>query len=137
MQLEYIIPFLFPIFFIGLWVMVCLLLSTIGGWSRLAEHYRSPTDFTGNKWQFQSGRLGVVNYKSCLTLGTNDAGLYLAVFPFFRMGHPPLLIPWPDIRATESQDWLFSYRDFTFTKAPTIKLRVLRSIGNKIRPTQA
>jgi len=136
MQFENIFLFLLPIFFIGLWVVVCFLIAVIGGWSSLAKHYQSQTDFSGKKWHFQSGRLGLSNYSSCLTIGSNYHGLYLAVFPLFRVGHPPLLIPWSDITTAEHKGWLFSYRDFAFAKVPSIKLRVLRRLGDRITSVQ-
>ncbi len=136
MQFEDIFLFLFPIFFIGMWVVVSFLLAVIGGWSRLAEYYQSQTDFSGKKWHFQSGRLGLVNYSGSLTLGSNYYGLYLAVFPLFRVGHPPLLIPWSDVTIAEHRGWLFSYREFAFTRVPTVKLRVLRSLGDKLTSAQ-
>lgn len=132
MQFEEIFPFLFPLFFIGMWIVVCFLLAIIGGWSRLAESYQAHAEFTGKKWYFQSGRLGLTNYSSCLTIGSNYYGLYLAVFPLFRVGHPPLLIPWSDITTAEHKGWIFSYLDFTFAKAPSTKLRLLRKLGNMI-----
>jgi hypothetical protein len=132
MRLEYFILFVFPISFFGMWVAVCFLLASLGGWSRLARHYRSQSGFAGKKWRFKSGQFQPVNYKHCLTIGSDEYGLYLAVHPLFRVGHPPLLIPWSDITTTESQGWLFSYREFAFSKVPTVKLRVLRDVGEKI-----
>ena len=132
MQFEELFPFLFPLFFITLWIVVCFLLALIGGWSRLAQAYQSQADFLGKKWYFQSGRLGLTNYGSCLTIGSNYYGLYLAVFPLFRAGHPPSLIPWSDITTAEHQGWLFTYLDFNFAKAPSIKLRLLRKLGDRI-----
>lgn len=140
MQIEEAFPFpllllvlvLAPVFSVGLWVAVCFLLSIIGGWSRLAEHYRSQSDFSGTKWQLQSGRLGLTNYGNSLTIGANDDGLYLAVFPLFRVGHPPLWIPWREITTTEHQGWLFAYRDFSFARTPSVTLRVLRATGDRI-----
>jgi hypothetical protein len=34
-----------------------------------------------------------VHFGNCLTTGADQSGLYLTVFPIFRIGHPPLLIP--------------------------------------------
>jgi hypothetical protein len=45
----------------------------------------------------QSGAIGMVNYGSCLTLQATRDGLYLAVFPLFRIAHPPLFIPWAEL----------------------------------------
>lgn len=89
---------LFPFIFAGGWCFVMLLLSRLGGWHRLAERFpgrdRQPS---GRRFSMQSGRVGLVNYSSCLTIHTSAEGLHLAVWPLFRLGHPPLFIPWDEI----------------------------------------
>ncbi len=132
MQFEEAFLFLFPIFFIGMWVTVCFLLARIGGWSRLAEAYQSQAQFTGKKWYFQSCQLGLTNYNGALTVGSNYYGLYLAVLLLFRVGHPPLLIPWSDITTAEYKGLIFPYLDFTFARAPSIRLRLPRKLGDMV-----
>lgn len=132
MQFEEAFPFLFPIFFIGMWIIVSFLLARMGGWSHLAESYQSQAQFTGKKLYFQSCRLGLVNYSGCLTVGSNYYGVYLAVFPLFRVGHPPLLIPWSDITTAEHKGLVFSYLDFTFARVPSAKLRLPSGLGYKV-----
>ena len=132
--------FLLPILlfgFVGLWILVCLPLAQLGGWSRLTLHYRAQTDFSGRKWEFQSGRLRWARYRGCLTIGASDRGLYLAVFSVFRVGHPPLFIPWSEITTSEHKGGLFAYRDFAFAKTPAIKLRLLQGLGDQITSTQS
>lgn len=132
MKFEALLPFLFPVFFIGMWVFVLLLVAMLGGWSRLAEYYRTQTRFEGQTWRFRSGRFGWAGYNGCLTLGANHEGLYLAVFPLFRVGHPPLFIPWYDITTTEKKGFLSAYLEFKFTKAPSVRLQIPRTLGETI-----
>lgn len=132
MNIETIIPFLFPIFFVAMWVFVLQLIARLGGWSRLAESYQTYTRFEGQLWRFRSGRFGWANYNGCLTLGANHEGLYLAVLPLFRVGHPPLFIPWYDITTTEQTGFLNTSLDFKFTKAPTVRVRLPRTLGETI-----
>lgn len=132
MQFEEAFPFLFPIFFIGIWVTVCFLLARIGGWSRLAEYYQSQVPFTGKKWYFQSCQLGLTNYNGALTVGSNYYGLYLAVLLPFRVGHPPLLIPWSDITTAEYKGLMFRYLDFTVARVPSLRLRLPRKLGDRV-----
>lgn len=99
---------LFPFIFIGGWCLVMLLLSRMGGWSRLAERFpgrdRQPS---GRRFSGQSGRAGLVNYNGCLTIHTSAEGLHLAVWPIFRLGHPPLFIPWDEIHHTKLKRFLW------------------------------
>jgi hypothetical protein len=107
-----------------MWMLVCVTLSAMGGWQVLARHYPLLSPFTGRRFRFRSGRLGSVNYGSCLTLGAGTQGLYLAVFPLFRPAHPPLLIPWSEVTVREVQVWLFKQVELEFAKAPSATLRL-------------
>ena len=49
------------------------------------------------------GSVHLARYNGVLTVGVNPAGLYLAVMPLFRPGHPPLFIPWPDVTVGSEQ----------------------------------
>jgi hypothetical protein len=132
MDIEKVLLCLFPVFFVGMWSFVLFLLANIGGWSRLARHYQTQTEFAGKKWHFKSGRMGLTNYSACLTVGANNSGLYLAVFPLFRVGHPPLLIPWVDISTSKSKRFWFSYLDFKFTQTPTVTFKIPEQLGTTL-----
>jgi hypothetical protein len=114
------------------WIAVSLLLAMLVGWLGLAKHYRCRTRFKGQKWYFQTGSMIPAHYIGCLTTGASGEGVYLAVLPLFRLGHPPLLIPWSDITATEHKGLLFSYLDFKFSSEPSVTLRVPRDTGERI-----
>ena len=124
---------LFPFFFVAMWLGVTFLLSAMGGWRKLAEHYSTSGGFTGKRFRFRSAQLGgYVNYGGCLTLGSDSQGLYLAVLPFFRMAHPPLLIPWNDIGAREARSWFFPAIELEFTKAPAASVRLPRRLAEAL-----
>lgn len=84
--------------FVGLWCLVCLLLSILGGWRRLATVFSTRKLPSGSRYSFQSARIGKAAYKNCLTIHPTTEGLYLSVMFLFRIGHPPLLIPWEKMR---------------------------------------
>jgi hypothetical protein len=74
----------------------------------------------------------MANYGSCLTLGTNPRGFYLATLWMFRFGHPALLIPWEDITATITKQWFFSRAQFEFSKTPGITLNLSKRLAETI-----
>ena len=51
-----------------------------------------------------------MNYGSCLTVVVSPVGLYLRVLPLFRVGHPPLLIPWADLHGLREKKFLWLWR---------------------------
>lgn len=129
-----ILPFvLFLVFFAAVWHFACFILSRIGGWEKLALTYRYDGTFSGKRWRFRSCKMnGYTNYNNCMTFGTNPVGLYMKILPLFRFRHPPLLIPWPDIRKEQVKGVIFTYLELTFTMAPNVRVRINESLGEKL-----
>jgi len=101
------IVIVFPIFFGGIWSGVCYLIGAIGGWQTLASKYETAKNtVVDQKFTDEFGKFGVSRYKFTLTVGFSKAGIFFANNPFFRIGHPPMLIPWSAIRIV-SNDGLF------------------------------
>jgi hypothetical protein len=99
---------LFPFFFVGVWCLVCFLLSQIGGWARLGEKFSATAAPDGKFLYGQSAQFsGFCNYNRCLTIAIAENGLYLKVWSIFRLGHPPLLIPWDQIQNTKQTSLLW------------------------------
>ncbi len=92
----------FPIFFVAIWSFVCWLIALVGGWQRLAQRYRTtntpPPD--SKKFDHTYGTLGIASYRGTLNVAITPSGLHLSVMRIFQVGHPPLFIPWADVRVT-------------------------------------
>jgi hypothetical protein len=124
---------LFWVLFAVGWVLVCAALSAIGGWSALARHHVAQSPFSGRRFRFRSARLGrSVGYSNCLTLGASPHGLYLEVLPFFRIAHPPLLIPWSEITAREVPGGLSATVDLALARPPGTTVRVSRDLAQAL-----
>jgi hypothetical protein len=101
------IVIIFPIFFGGIWSGVCYLIGAVGGWQNLASKYETAKNtVVDQKFTDEYGKFGVSRYKFTLTVGFSKGGIFFANNPFFRIGHPPMLIPWSAIRIV-SNDGLF------------------------------
>ncbi len=97
-QLALLIIVLFPFGFVLIWGGVVWLLSWLSGWQRLARHYRTELRPTGKPIGPFWAMLGLVSHRGTLTLQAAPEGLYLSIMVLFRIGHPPLLIPWSAIK---------------------------------------
>ncbi len=75
------------------WVGVSLVLSRMSGWSRLGEQYVARGGASGHV-ERTSGVVGASRYKNALKIAGDSRGLHLSVLGLFRIGHPPLHIPW-------------------------------------------
>ena len=96
---------LFAAVFVAFWCAICALIARLSGWATLAQRYRFSDTFHGRKWRFRSAIFGSSgSYGGVLTVGADSQGLYLAVMPLFRVGHPPLFIPWQDVGKIVSED---------------------------------
>lgn len=129
---------LFPVAFVALWCGVSVLIAFVGGWSRLAREFRATDKPAGNAFYLQGGSVGMTQYKGCLVIYTSAAGLYLSVLLPFRLGHPPLLIPWGAIRDPEVRKvWWFESLTFRVGEPPgtTIQLskRIFAGLENMVR----
>ncbi|MDB5101433.1 MAG: hypothetical protein JWM80_5854 [Cyanobacteria bacterium RYN_339] len=93
--------YVFPVFFVTLWVTIGHMLAWAGGWHQLARRYVATDGFSGESHGFCSGEMGWTNYNGVLWLGTDGEGLRLAVMFPFRGGHPPLFLPWHEVRLGE------------------------------------
>jgi hypothetical protein len=119
--------------FAAFWCGIVWLIATVGGWHSLARVYRSQLPFSGHTWRFRSGRMGgFAKYNGVLTVGVNSAGLYLAVFPLFRPGHPPLFIPWHDITVSSERRFIGTFVVFTFRQAPNASLALWEPFGREV-----
>jgi hypothetical protein len=130
------LPFL-PLF-LSLWIGIVASLSWFGGWAALARAYRLTGEFDRQCWRFRSALVRYAapwrhaRYRSGMTLGANARGLYLAVLPLFRIGHPPLFIPWTDVHVARHDSMLLLCLEFRFRRVETVSLRLNRSFGQEV-----
>lgn len=86
--------------FVTIWLAVSLVLSFVGGWRVLAREYRAPHAVPETGWIERRVLFsGQARYRNVLRLTADKSGVYLAVAFPFRIGHPPLFIPWEDLFA--------------------------------------
>ena len=106
-----LLPVLVVPAFITLWCGVSLLLSKLGGWSSLAARFPATSTPFGEKFTFAAAKIGGVRYRGVLTAVKAEQGLFLSVFAPWRLGHPPILIPWTELKNPQPKklfgtDWL-------------------------------
>ena len=118
-------------------ISVCWIISRVGGWALLAKVYpaQNSTTMDGEIWRFQSIQMRwATNYGNCVTVRANPLGLGLSVLWLLRIGHPPLLIPWPDITIHRVRKGRFfpSLVEFRFRSEPSVPVRINNKLFLKI-----
>ena len=119
------LPYLFPVFFIGMFVFVLFFLSR-KGWSDLAKEYQFDNLFEGERVGIISAAVNGVNYNNCLLLKYNDEGFYLRPVFIFRLFHKPLFIPWKAIKDIRDKKILFVQLKELVIGEPTIAIMQMR-----------
>ena len=111
------------------YVFNTFVVSWLGGWRRLASEYRCDDDFDGTVKKFQNGYVGFIRYGRSLWIGTSAKGLYLKTGPlfFFRLFHPPLLIPWSAVSKISDKNFLWQRNLKIEIKEPKASLTIPRS----------
>jgi hypothetical protein len=116
---------LLPLFFLLFWLLICSVMAWLGGWRALGELYPASERPAGKRFGMQKIRCGWVEYNGCVTIGVTPGGLYLAVWPLFRNGHPPLLLPWSSLHVLEIHEgWWGSYVYVAVDNPPVARLRL-------------
>ena len=94
-------PLYIGLLIITMWIVVLISVSKITGWSRLAEKYRTWDKPESNIMRAVRAYWGSVMITGNIyTIACNSKGMYLGVLFPFRLAHPPLLIPWHDIKTS-------------------------------------
>jgi hypothetical protein len=96
----------FPVFFIGMWILVTTLLGWIGGHMALLARFPPVEEPKETVFRWASGAMRAgVSFNNALYVGLGTRGLHLApnaLFrPIFRRGVP--CIPWQEIRLVRPQ----------------------------------
>jgi len=134
MDLTSLKPVYFLLYFICLWSGVSLLISLIGGWFELGRAYRAVAPFQGSRWHLQDAYLRLLtSYRGVLTVGANSEGFYASVFFPFRIGHPPLFIPWQDVSVRADKCLWVRVYEFKFRQVPSVRFRLKEKVGKKIQ----
>jgi hypothetical protein len=101
-----ILPFVFPLVFIGFWLLITTILAFVSGWFGLQQWYADDGDEEPLlRLRGQTGFMGGVRLNGALTLAATRRGLSIRVSRIFAPFQKPLLIPWSEIDAIEQKRW--------------------------------
>jgi hypothetical protein len=123
---------------IALWCAIGFLVSFISGWLALSRRFKRQSEPYGETKT--AGPLFYTiymrfwgHYSSAIRLVAASDALYASVLFLLRIGHPPLRIPWDEIRFSRTNFFFRSYVVLTLgneEKIPMrIPLRMARNLG--------
>ena len=131
--LNHINPLYYAIFFLLFWLLFNFIVSRLTGWAQMAAHYRNAGGLPEKVWRFQTiGTRWGMGYKGSANVGADSRGLHLSLFFIFRLGHPPLFVPWRDITITEKQVFKSKELELRFRKTEDLPVRIFTKLGDHL-----
>jgi len=134
------VALIIPAFIVFLVGFACLIIKIVSlfGWYWLAKQFKiAEQEPTGTALRVQHVRIGLASYNGVIKAATSAVGLSLSVAFIFRVGHPPLLIPWSCIGPLEERRFLWSttYTTRILTDSGSIRFKFSsRELKNMIQP---
>lgn len=130
-------PLVFILSFVAFWCAVCFLISFITGWYALALHFRAQTEPLGETLSAGPFFYTIYmrfwsHYSSVIRLTAASDALYLAVLFPFRVGHPPLRIPWDEIKLGRAQRFFITKVELTLGNQEKIPMRISQRMARNL-----
>lgn len=126
-----------PVFFVAVWALACLLVGSMSGWSALAARFKKQSEPYGETrstgpWFYTVYMRFWVHYSSVVRITAADDALFLSVLLPFRAGHPPLRIPWNEIRPSRAKYLCRRYMVLTLGLQEQIPLRISERMARNL-----
>jgi hypothetical protein len=123
---------------IVVWCAICFFISLLTGWFDLGRRFKRQSDPYG-----ETKSVGPLfytiymrlwsHYSSVIRLTAASDALYVSILFPFRIGHPPLRIPWDEIKFARTRHFFFTYLVLTLGNEEKIlmriSLRMARNLG--------
>jgi len=119
-------PYLFPLFFVGMWLFISATFSFTSGWWSLAQYFRASERPDGQKVVGQVKQIGFIPENRVTHMIVSPDGLYLYASILFRFLHPALLIPWSEVHHVGTITLLL-WPTYQFDLASTTRIRVTQT----------
>jgi hypothetical protein len=133
-------PYL-PILFLAIGVaficFICFLISFISGWYTLSERFRKQSEPYGETKSAGPFFYTVYmrfwgHYSGVIRMTAAEDALYLSVLFLFRIGHPPLCIPWKEIQFGRTKFFWRQYVVLTLGEQERIPMRISERMARKL-----
>jgi hypothetical protein len=129
----YIVPF----FVIGLIFFICYFISFVSGWFTLSRRFTKQAEPYGETRTVGPFFYTVYlrfwgHYSSVIRMTATAESLYLSVMFLFRIGHPPLSIPWTEIHFSRTRFFFRRYIVLTLGLQERIPLRISERMARNL-----
>ncbi|MFZ1941210.1 MAG: hypothetical protein WBA18_22845 [Terracidiphilus sp.] len=122
-------PLGFVIGFVALWCAICYLISFLTGWRALVQRFTKSSEplgetHTAGPFFYTVYMRFWSHYSSVIRITSASDALYLSVLFPFRIGHPPLRIPWDEIKLNRARRYFIAKIELTLGNQEKIPMRI-------------
>jgi hypothetical protein len=116
---------------------ICKMICMMSGWNVLARRFTYEGSFEP-RWKWRSARMRMyARYNHAINFGADDLGLYMrtvAILP----AHPPLMIPWNEIRyVSESKILYWKFVTLSLGTTENIPFTIFEELYKEIQARSA
>lgn len=110
---------LFPVLFLGMWLIIVTLLGRMSGWINLQDRFPDRPDESLIIMRAQSGAMGgisvaKVNFSGCLRFDVCRTGLRVSIWKIFGPFQRPFFVPWGQITVSDASVFKFKRHRLAF-----------------------
>jgi hypothetical protein len=127
-----IVPFAFPVFFVGLWLLVVTILSAISGWKGLSGRFPDRDDEVLATFRMASGFMRGVRMNNILTLTACRTGLRVGMWKLFAPFDRPFFVPWDQLGVERREAWFQKRAVLAFGAPPVGKLDISADLADRL-----
>jgi hypothetical protein len=117
------------------WIFVTTLLTALSGWWRLAAAFPNRDDVALVRVRWCSGRLGLTDYRSILTLTGCRTGLRVGVNRLFGPFCRSFFVPWQIIAVTRKTTFLWPRAELQLGMPRVGTLTISSNVANRLART--
>lgn len=120
------------------WIgFICFLISVLSGWYKLSQHFRAQSEPYGQTKSAGPFFYTVYmrfwgHYSGIIRMTAAEDALYLSILFLFRIGHPPLCIPWKEIQFGRTKFLWRKYVVLTLGEQERIPMRISERMARKL-----
>lgn len=125
------------LFSVVFWGGISFLISALTGWSTLAKRFRKQSEplgetRTAGPFFYTVYMRAWSHYGSVITLTVSSDALFVSIFPLFRVGHPPLQIPWDQIQIGRARRFFINYVQLTLGTREKVPMRISQRMARNL-----
>jgi hypothetical protein len=127
----------FPALGVAFWCFISFVIGIQSGWFSLSRRFRAQADLYGQTRSAGPFFYTVymrfwLHYSSVIRITAAADALYLSVLFPFRIGHPPLCIPWREIKIGSAKFLWMRYVVLTLGNEERIPMRISERMARNL-----